>query len=111
MGCFRGNANAFGTLVYTGFRPAMVIIRNVDADATWVILDNKRNAYNVANSRLYPSDADAESTSTNVLDFLSDGFKLRNSNSTINASGGTYIYMAFADQTSLNQYNLAVNGR
>ena len=97
MGCFRGNANAFGTLVYTGFRPAMVIIRNVDADATWVILDNKRNAYNVANSRLYPSDADAESTSTNVLDFLSDGFKLRTSDGALNASNADHIYLCFAE--------------
>ena len=57
------------------------------------------------------SNSEADSTTDNPIDFLANGFKLRYSSTSTNQSGGTYIYMAFADQTSLNQYNLAVNGR
>ena len=60
------------------------------------MVDNKRNTYNVVNNRLFPDAADAQNTAVDALDFLSNGFKIRSTNSSVNVSGNTYIYMAFA---------------
>ena len=95
-----------------GFRPAWLLIKRIDDSKSWFLWDNERDPDNVAHNDIYPNQAVVENNfANNEVDLLADGFKLRNSNTTINAAGGQYIYMAFADQTSLNQYNLAVNGR
>jgi hypothetical protein len=97
FGSYTGNGNADGTFVYTGFKPAFVLIKVTSTTNDWEIHDNKRGSSNVINAILQPNLSDAESTSGREIDFLSNGFKLRNSNSQNNLSGGTFIYMAFAE--------------
>ena len=101
VGSYTGNANADGTFVYTGFRPAYVMIKN-SSNATygyWHIFDAKRDTYNLTENRLEANTSDAEAVASSFFlgDFASNGFKVRNSNSHINASGSTYIYLAFAE--------------
>ena len=96
FGSYTGNGNADGTFVHLGFKPAFVLIKVTSTTNDWEIHDNKRGSSNVINAILQPNLSDAESTSGREIDFLSNGFKLRNSNSQNNLSGGTFIYMCFA---------------
>ena len=91
-----GNGNANGTFVYTGFKPAFVMNKKTDGTMDWHIWDNKRSSFNVVNKLLYPNGAYAEDTLTS-LDFVSNGFKIRDNRAFINASGSPYVYMAFAE--------------
>ena len=95
-GFYTGNGDANGTFVYTGFKPAFVMIKRNDASNNWLIYDHKRSGYNPKQDKLYPDSSSAEDASTTSVDLLSNGFKLRASSASQNASGGTYIYMAFA---------------
>ena len=98
FGKYVGNASADGTFVYTGFKPAWVMIKGADVVDDWYIFDNKRAGYNPEVFRLRANTADAEVTGTNnTVDLLSNGFKLRFTGGSINGSGSTYIYMAFAE--------------
>ena len=75
------------------------MIKRTDAIADWLIRDGVRDPYNLVSARLYADLSDAESTNapTDSCDFVSNGFKVRGTGSIQNASGGTYIYMAFAE--------------
>jgi len=98
FGSYVGNNNASGPFVYTGFKPAFILIKNTTtADQAWFIFDNKRDvAGNENNNYLIPSSSAAERGETgNGLDMLSNGFKLRSTGGFINDTG-TFIYMAFA---------------
>ena len=98
FGKYVGNGNSNGTFVYTGFKPAFVMLKRSNTSSNWIIMDNKRNTFNEMESRLFPNLSNAEQTqSTYGLDFLSNGFKLRDTVSQSNGSGSTYIYMAFAE--------------
>lgn len=97
FGSYTGNGSADGPFVYTGFRPRFVIVKRTDTTANWVLLDTARDTYNVAGLELFPNLANAENNNSPELDFLSNGFKLRWTYTASNASGGTYIYMAFAE--------------
>jgi len=99
FGSYTGNGSTDGTFVYTGFRPAYVMIKRTDSTNDWRIYDNKRSDYNEKTATLYANYALAEYTASgaNEIDTLSNGFKIRNTNAGYNASGGTYIYMAFAE--------------
>jgi hypothetical protein len=107
MGSYTGNGNADGPFIYTGFRPAWLMIRRTDSANTWYIWDNKRNTFNVCNKELRANTGDAETT-TDKLDFLSNGFKIRATFSSLNASGGTYIYMAFAEHPFVSSEGVPV---
>jgi len=97
FGSYKGNGNANGTFVYTGFKPAFVMIKRTSSGGDdWVMYDNKRNTFNVLDKRLNPNSAGAEQD-TDILDFLSNGFKLRGTPDYVNGNGSTYIYMAFAE--------------
>ena len=96
FGEYTGNGNANGPFLYTGFRPAFLILRRTDSGGDWFCWDNKRGTYNVNTPCLAPNAVTAE-TSNGIPDFLSNGFKLRDTNVDANASGGTYVYMAFAE--------------
>ena len=112
FGVHTGNGDDDGTNVVTGFKPAWLLIKNISSASTsWILKDTKIATSNVMQKALKANTTDAEASSLSSVDFLSNGFKIRNNGSFTNQSGDTYIYMAFADQTSLNQYNLAVNGR
>ena len=97
VGSYEGNGNANGSFVYTGFRPALIIYKNVEASQSWVHIDNARNTYNVSAKALGAEDtwAESDSTVTYGLDILSNGFKMRGTNNVSNGSY-TYLYLAFA---------------
>ena len=98
FGSYTGNGNTDGTFVHTSFRPALIIWKRADTSQSWYMMDNKRNTFNVTNTFLRPDTSAAESNAVNsIADFLSNGFKLRGNGNDVNASGGTYIYLAFAE--------------
>jgi hypothetical protein len=99
FGSYTGNGSADGPFVYLGFRPRFVIIKRTDSSDDWIMMDSTRSTYNVAILTLYANGNYAEDSNvTNrAEDFLSNGFKIRSSGVYLNASSGTYIYMAFAE--------------
>ena len=96
FGSYTGNGSTDGTFVFTGFRPALIILKQTSATNSWRIMDNKRDGYNGSTKVMYPSANNAEGSEVGV-DFLSNGFKFRATDGGQNASGGTFIYMAFAE--------------
>ena len=111
FGSYTGNGNADGPFVYTGFKPAWVMIRRTDAVENWIMLDNKREPFNVVTKRLYADTNGAESTNGTRMDFVSNGFKLRQSVGDINTSDGTYIYMAFAESPFVSSEGVPTTAR
>ena len=112
FGSYTGNGNADGTFVYTGFKPAWVMLKRTDSTSSWYMQDNKRQTFNVLNTPLYADSNGAEGASSDrLLDILSNGFKLRGSSTAINASGGSYIYMAFSESSFVNSNGVATNAR
>ena len=103
FGTHSGNGNADGVFVFTGFTPAFVMIKRINATDHWNITDNKRGNLNVIDEALYANLSDAEdSNSYNRIDYLSNGFKYRANNSQANESGGQYVYFAFAESPFKN---------
>tara|TARA_R110002110_G_scaffold373901_1_gene583736 strand:- start:191 stop:1195 length:1005 start_codon:yes stop_codon:yes gene_type:complete len=94
---FVGNGNDDGTFVYTGFKPAFVMLKYIIAGTDWYINDTKRQTYNFNNLRLEANNNGSEVDGGDKMDMLSNGFKMRKTNAQFNASGGTHIYMAFAE--------------
>ena len=97
FGSYTGNGSTDGPFVYTGFRPAFVMTKATNSTQSWVMVDNERAGYNVENYRLFAESSNAESTTTPIVDLLSNGFKWRNNFGNFNGSGTNYIYMAFAE--------------
>ena len=97
FGSYTGNGSTDGPMIFTGMRPAFVIVKRTDSTGSWYIYDTERDPYNVMTEFLKADLNDAEGTSVGTWDYLSNGFKLRNSNAAVNGSGATYIYMAFAE--------------
>ena len=111
FGSYTGNGNADGTFVYTGFKPAFVIQKASSASSyDWVILDNKRDPFNVADESLYANLSSAVQTS-NHTDFLSNGFKLRSTAAGNNGSGTSYIFMAFAEESFVTSTGVPATAR
>ena len=103
FGSYTGNGtNNNGTFFYCGFSPSVVIIKASSSSRNWVILDNKRLGYNDKNYRLFPNLTNAEDTTSGIIDFTANGFKLMSNNNTVNESGVTYIVMAFAESPFVN---------
>ena len=96
IGSYTGNGNANGTFVYTGFKPAMVIIKQSSGADNWVIYDNKRDGFNGDTHALFPNNSDGQTTDVDI-DLVSNGFKIVRASGRVNASGETHIYMAFAE--------------
>jgi hypothetical protein len=101
MSSYTGNGSADGPFVYTGFRPKFIMVKRSDASGeSWVIHDSTRDSYNGYSVELYPNSSAAEGGpySPPIFDFLSNGFKIRSGGATaVNASGGTFIYLAVAE--------------
>ena len=99
FGSYQGNGSADGPFVYTGFKPAFVITKDTGSTEQWNLVDNKRNPFNPADTRIMPNLNNAEQDLDAISrDYLSNGFKLLNADGAINTSGNTYIYIAFAEQ-------------
>ena len=110
FGSYTGNGNNDGTFVYTGFKPAWVMTKRNDTTSSWDIHDTKRDTFNVASKHLLAEDSGVEGN-TAILDILSNGFKFRSSNADRNASGGTYIYMAFAESPLVGTNGVTAKAR
>tara|TARA_E500000318_G_C3523588_1_gene197444 strand:- start:57 stop:1103 length:1047 start_codon:yes stop_codon:yes gene_type:complete len=102
IGSFTGTANAAGPFIYTGFKPAWVLLRNTSASESWQIYTWDMQPFNefctTDAARLKADAAEAASTKT-AMDMLSNGFKMRTSGSDINGSGNKILYMAFAEHS------------
>jgi len=97
MGTYYGNTSTNGVFNYCGFKPAWVLIKcYTGANDSWIIIDTKRNTFNSMNARLFPDLANAESTSQDIIDCLSNGFKLRTADTAYNG-GRNYLWVAFAE--------------
>jgi hypothetical protein len=109
---FVGNGNANGTFVYTGFKPAFVMVKRTDTTDNWLIKDIKRDPLNQMAKRIFPNLTNAEDTSGGgEFDFLSNGFKNRGTNTINNASGASYIYMAFAEESFVSSSGVPATAR
>jgi len=112
FGKYKGNGGSVGSYVHLGFKPAWLLIKRIDDSKSWFLWDNERDPYNVAANDIYPNQTHPENQfANNEVDLLANGFKLRNSNTTINASGGTYVYMAFAGESGQTPYDTFPNAR
>ena len=95
FGTYYGRATTNNVFVYTGFRPAFFMVKNRDTTDNWMMQDNKRIGFNASNWKLQPNTTAVEDE-TNYIDFLSNGFKVRNAHSGI-GSASNFVYMAFAE--------------
>ena len=109
LGLYKGNGNADGTFVYTGFKPAWVLMKATTAGEHWNLHDNKRDPINVCDAGLKTNESNQEEDADR-LDFVSNGFKHRSSSGGYNSSN-TFIYMAFAEAPFVNSNGVPVNAR
>ena len=109
MGSYQGNGNASGPFVYTGFKIRWLMVKSSSHSGEhWLILDTARDSYNVADATIYANLSNAEAEASVLgIDILSNGFKPRGTNAGTNASGYTYIYLAFASHPFASNGGLA----
>ena len=106
FGSYTGNGSTDGPFVFTNHRPAFVMVKRTNSTGNWWIWDNTRVGYNETENVLLADTNNSEFTGAGYgIDFLSNGFKLRETTSAINANGSTYIYMSFAENPF--KYSLA----
>ena len=111
FGKYSANNDADGPFVYLGFRPAWLMLKVIDGNpGGWDLYDNKRGAFNGQISMLQANASSAQATS-DAVDFLSNGFKIRNTSGNQNGSGDTIIYMAFAESPFVNSNGVPCNAR
>jgi len=112
FGLYEGNGNADGAFVYTGFKPAWVMIKAKGQTESWYILDTKRPGRNNNNYYLIANNNGADGTSTSLaMSILSNGFKINNSDTSMNSSGQGYVYMAFAEAPLVGSNNVPCTAR
>ena len=112
FGIYNGNGNANGPFINTGFRPAIIWYKDRTAGGYWNIRDSKRTPINGTAQELYTAESDVENHHNNRnIDFLSNGFKIRNAHDAINNSSRQYLYMAWAEAPQFNLYGGQSNAR
>ena len=111
FGFYKGNDNANGSYVYTGFKPRWIMIKRTNSVNDWIILDTKRNPINPSNERLLANTNGAASTANTMVDFLSNGFKPRSTYGGINGASDNFIYIAFAESPFTNSNGVPNNAR
>tara|TARA_R100000458_G_scaffold59709_1_gene71312 strand:+ start:184 stop:2184 length:2001 start_codon:yes stop_codon:yes gene_type:complete len=105
FGTLEGNGNSNGPFCYTGMTPSWILFKNIDSSQHWQLVENVTDTLNPGTNAWYPNMNNAmETNSAFAVDFLSNGFKIRNTNSTMNTSGHTYVYAAF---TGTNPFKTA----
>ena len=119
FGQYDGDGNTWGPFIYTGFKPAFVLWKRTDSANGWIIMDNKRPTVNSVSIDLNPvkylleaqSNAAEATASSYEVDYLSNGFKIKNTNNVFNNSSGTYVYMAFAAAPLVGTNNVPCTAR
>jgi hypothetical protein len=107
FGSYTGNGSSSGPFVYLGFRPEFIMIKRTDTTASWLVVDAARSPDNTSvnggmKNVLFPNSSNAEDTGADICDGLSNGFRFYQGAASFNANGGTYIYMAFAQNPFKN---------
>ena len=98
FGSYSANGSSDGPMIFTNFRPRFVMVKQTNASGQgWFMLDSSRSPYNVSTTYLLAQSGNAEASGYVDMDFLSNGFKIRSADGAVNASGGTYVYCAFAE--------------
>ena len=112
FGFYKGTGRDDGPFIYTGFKPAWMMLRRTDNARPWFIFDNKRSPRNVMKIRLKAdSDAADDTSNDNRIDFVSNGFKIRDDALEMAADGGSYIYIAFAEHPFVSSKGVPVTAR
>jgi hypothetical protein len=111
FGKYTGNGNADGAFVYTGFKPAWIMIKETGNSNDWMIWDNARFPLNPTNNSLFANLSQGDNGSSIDLDVLSNGFKCRTTNSQINRSSGSYIFCSFAEHPFVGDGTSPVTAR
>jgi hypothetical protein len=116
FGSYKGNGAVDGPFVYTGFKPAFVVIKRSDGTGNWIMFDNKRPNYNVIPFGLFPNSNNAEVNDVQYygFDLLSNGFKIRNTvayGGEYNEPNGNMIYMAFAENPFVSSKSIPTTAR
>ena len=110
-GSYEGNSNANGPFIYTGFKPAFVMLKPADVAEQWVMHDGARDPGNKAYHYLFANGSEAEASGgTHGIDLLSNGFKIRTNNANWNASS-TVTYMAFAENPFVTSTGIPTTAR
>ena len=111
FGKYKGNGNANGPFIYTGFKPAFILTKKINATSPWHLYDNKRTvSFNSVRGKLTADATDAEATGAEC-DFCASGVKLRVSGSDVNGSGDSFVFAAFAETPFINSNGVPCNGR
>jgi len=110
FGIYTGNGNADGPFLYTGFKPAWVMFKNLTSGHDWRILDNKRNTFNLVNTDLRPNTNEADSSGSD-MDFLSNGIKMKDTDGDLNENGSEQFYMAFAEHPFVSSEGVPTTAR
>ena len=103
FGSYTGNGSSDGPMIFTGFRPRFILLKRTDTTGNWNMYDSARSPRNADTKVLYPNLSNSEDASTDHFDWLSNGFKMKSTNQ--NTNGGTFIYVAFAENPF--KYSLA----
>ena len=112
FGTYTGNGSTNGTFIYTGFKPSWVLIKSKGSGTHWRLADNKRDTFNPSTKQLFTNNNAAEATDSNyAIDFLSNGFKHKNTNSDLNQSSVNYIYIAFAEEPLVSSNKIPTTAR
>ena len=110
MGKYTGTGNSDGPMITTMFRPSWLLVKDSSAGENWMMYDNKRDSFNEVDANLKANASNAE-TDFDVMDFVSNGFKIRQSSGDTNNSGDKYIYMAFASNPFVSSSGVPVTAR
>ena len=114
FGNYTGNGNSNGPFIHLGFRPAWFMLRRVDSGDNWIVKDSARNTTNDVYFNLNPNSNGVQNGSAGnvtTADFYANGFKIRGSDSGVNASDGRFIFMAFAEGSSRTPFSTFTNAR
>jgi len=111
FGSYTGNGSSTeGAFIYTGFRPAYLVVKRTDSTNVWSCYDNKRNTFNIMSSE-QELDANKADQANSRFDLLSNGFQNKTGGSANNTSGGTYVYIAFAEAPLVNSEGVPATAR
>jgi len=97
VGSYQGNNSVEGPFIPLPFKPAFFMVKRIDSDANWLVMDSARDEYNYVDKYLYPDNDFAESISPRC-DFLSNGIKIITESIAMNNASGSYMYLAIAEQ-------------
>jgi len=111
VGSYAANENTDGTFIYLGFKPAWIMLKQSNLARDWHMFDNKRSSFNAVSKYLRPNQSGSEDSGEEYVDFLSNGFKIKNTGNRFNDAGGTYIYMAFAEQPFVTSTGVPATAR